>query len=83
MDGALDTELLVLRAVDQVSRDCDNVSIRRKESHLVRTLLQVLDIAARQRDTDFVDLGGGDGRASSIVLLFTLSDVTHPVFLGW
>ena len=45
-----------------------------------RTLLEVLDVAARQRDTDFVDLGGGDGSTRSIVILFsTFSDVTHLV----
>ena len=45
-----------------------------------RTLLQVLNVAARQRDTDFVDLGGGDGSTRGIVILFsTFSDVTHLV----
>ena len=43
-----------------------------------RTLLEVLDVAARERDTDFVDLGGGHGGTGRIVFLFTLSDVTHP-----
>jgi len=62
-DRALDTELLVLGAGDQVSRE----------------LLQVLDIAARERDTDFVDLGLGHRCARGVVFLFTLSDVTHPV----
>ena len=44
-----------------------------------RTLLEVLDVAARERDTDFVDLGGGHGGTGRVVFLFTLSDVTHPV----
>ena len=44
-----------------------------------RTLLEVLDVAARERDTDFVDLGLGHRGASGIVFLFSLSDVTHPV----
>lgn len=48
-----------------------------------RTLLQVLDVAARQRDTDFVDLGLGHGCAGGIEVFFTLSDVTHPVLLYW
>ena len=43
-----------------------------------RTLLEVLDVAARERNTDFVDLGRGHGGTSRVVLLFTLSDVTHP-----
>lgn len=43
-----------------------------------RTLLEVLDIAAREGNTDLVDLGSGDGGTRSVVLLFTLSDVTHP-----
>ena len=45
------------------------------------TLLQVLDIAAREGDTDLVDFGGGDGGAGSVVLLFTLGDVAHPGYL--
>ena len=48
---------------------------------MVRTLLQVLDIAARERDTHLVDFGGGDGGAGSVVLLFTLGDVAHPGYL--
>lgn len=43
-----------------------------------RTLLEVLDVAACERDADLVDLGGGHGGTSRVVLLFTLSDVTHP-----
>ena len=46
------------------------------------TLLKVLHVGACQRDADLVDFGGGDGRAGRIVFLFTLSDVTHPVFFG-
>ena len=45
---------------------------------VVRTLLEVLDIAARERDTDFMNLGGGHRGAGGVVFLFTLSDVTHP-----
>ena len=45
---------------------------------VVRTLLAVLDVAARERDADFVDLGGGHGGTGRVVFLFTLSDVTHP-----
>lgn len=47
-----------------------------------RTLLKVLDVAARERDADFVDLGRGDGGTRGIVFLFTLSDVTHPGWFG-
>jgi len=59
-DGALDAELLVFSPVDQVRRE----------------LLQVLNVAARKGDADFVHLGSRDG-ASSIVVFFALSDVTH------
>ena len=48
---------------------------------VVRTLLEVLDVAARERDADFVDLGGGHGGTGRVVFLFTLSDVTHPCSL--
>ena len=48
---------------------------RGKETGL-RTLFQVLDVAARQRDTDLVDFGSGDG-AGCIVSFLVLSDVTH------
>lgn len=44
------------------------------------TFLQVLDVAAREGNPDFVDLGTGNGGTSGIVFLFTLSDVTHCVF---
>ena len=79
-DGALDTELLVLCPVDQVRRDyeahkADALDSRDQQK---RTLLKVLDIAARERDTDFVDLGGGHRGTGRVVFLFTLSDVTHP-----
>ena len=80
-DGALDTELLVLRPVDQVSRDYTDRSVILITNHSplgVPTLLKVLDVAARERDADFVDLRGGHGGTSRVVLLFTLSDVTHP-----
>lgn len=40
------------------------------------TLFQVLDIAARQRDADFVDFGSGNG-AGCIVRFLVLGDVTH------
>ena len=45
---------------------------------LALTFLEVLDIAAREGNPNLVDFGGGDGRARSVVFLFTLSDVTHP-----
>lgn len=56
--------------------DEDKVAIKNK-----LTLLQVLDVAAREGNPDFVDLGTGDGGTSSIVFLFAFSDVTHRVFL--
>lgn len=40
------------------------------------TLLEVLDVAAREGDTDFVDLGAGHGGTGGIVVL-VLGDVTH------
>ena len=43
------------------------------------TLLEVPDITARERDADFVDFGS-ERRSSSVVVLFSLSDVaTHLV----
>ena len=48
----------------------------------LRTLLEVLYVAARERDTDLVDLGSRDGRTRGVVFLFTLSDVTHPCCSG-
>ena len=47
-----------------------------------RTLLEVLDVAARERDTDLVQLRRGDGRTRCVVFLFTLSDVTHPSLMS-
>lgn len=41
------------------------------------TLLEVTDVARRERDPDFVDFGGRN-RPGRIVFLFTFSDVTHP-----
>lgn len=43
---------------------------------IVLTLFQVLDVAARQRDADFVDFGSGDS-AGCIVSFLILGDVTH------
>jgi hypothetical protein len=48
-----------------------------KSKMLVRTLLKVLDVARGEGDADLMDLGSGDGSARRVVLLFTLSDVTH------
>ena len=45
-----------------------------------RTLLQVGNVAASERDADFVDFGAGHGGTSSVIFFFTLSDVTHLVF---
>ena len=41
------------------------------------TLLEVADVAGRQRDANLVQLRAGDS-ARGIVFLFTFSDVTHP-----
>lgn len=54
-----DTELLVLCTVDEVGGK----------------FLQVLDVAARQGNANFVDFGSGDG--ACCVILLVLSDVTH------
>ena len=43
---------------------------------MARTLFQVFDVAARQRDTDFVYFSSGDS-AGCIVRFLVLSDVTH------
>lgn len=43
---------------------------------VVLTLLEVLDVAAGQGDTDFVDLGTNGG-TGGIVVLFSFGDVTH------
>src|SRR6266568_7350307 len=40
------------------------------------TFLQVLHVAAREGDANFVDFGGGNGSRSIIVLL-SFGDVTH------
>ena len=83
-NGALDAELLVLRTVDEVRRDCPVIQLheplylRERRANEQLTLLEVLDVAARERDADFVDLGGGHGGTGRVVFLFTLSDVTHP-----
>jgi len=42
-----------------------------------RTFLQVLDITAGESDPDFMDFGTGDRNTRSIILFFSLSDVTH------
>jgi len=60
-NGALDAELLVLCTVNEIRRE----------------LLEVLDVAAGQRDADFVDFHAGDGRAGRVIFFFSLSDVTH------
>lgn len=60
-NGPLDTELLVLCTVDQVSRE----------------LLQVLDVAAGEGDPDFVDFGSWNGCTCGIVFFFSFGDVTH------
>ena len=78
-DGALDTELLVLSTVDQVRGDYTKSSSRRNPgTKLLLTLLEVLDVAAREGNPNLVDLGRRDGGTRGIVFLFTLSDVTHP-----
>jgi len=56
----LDAQLLVLGTVDEIGRE----------------FFQVLDVAARQRDANLVDLGSGDG-AGCIVGFLVLGDVTH------
>lgn len=60
-NGALDTELLILSPVDQVIGDYGLRSISRiqQDEHQSRTLLQALDVAARERDANFVKCGGG------------------------
>lgn len=53
------------------------VSIYALESNIKPlTLLEVLDVRRRERDADFVDLGGRKGRASRVVFLI-LRDVAH------
>ena len=46
------------------------------------TLLQTLDIAAGERDPNFMSRGRSDWGPGSIVFLFTLGDVTHPCIFG-
>ena len=77
-DGAFDTELLVLRPVDEVGRDY-RYKLAEVPSAVCtqRTLLQVLDVAARQSDTDFVDFGTGDGSTRGVVFFLSFGDVTH------
>jgi len=61
-DGAFYSELFIFRSVDEVGRE----------------LLEVLDIATGEGNTDLVDFGLGDWCTGGIIFLFTLSDVTHP-----
>jgi hypothetical protein len=78
-NGALDAELLVLGTVDQVSGDCGIQGELKGHSTqyiVLLTLLEVLDVAAGQCDTDFVDLGTNGG-TGGIVILFSFGDVTH------
>jgi len=58
----LDKELLVLSTIDQVTRE----------------LLKALHVPARKSNANLVDLGRWDRCTRSVILLFTLSDVTHP-----
>jgi len=58
-DRALYTELLVLCTIDEIGGE----------------LFQVLDVAARQGDSDFVNFGSGD--STCCIVLLVLSDVTH------
>jgi len=60
-NGPLNTELLVLCTVDQVSRE----------------LLQILDVAAGESYPDFVDFGSWYRCTCSIVFFFSFGDVTH------
>ena len=45
------------------------------EGEGARTLFQVLDVAARQGDADFVNFSSGD--STCCIVLLVLSDVTH------
>lgn len=45
------------------------------------TLFQVLDVAARQGDADFVDFGSGD--STCCIVFLVLSDVTHSRLVFW
>ena len=43
-----------------------------------RTFFEVLDVATGQRDADFVQFCGRDGRPGRVIVFLTLrSDVTH------
>lgn len=76
-DGSLNTELLVLGPVDEVGRDCEKMSSRDRSRDLILTLLQVLDVAAGQSDSDFMDFGSRHRCTCGIVFLFSFGDVTH------
>lgn len=77
-DGTLDTELLVLSTVDQISRDFKNMSILPVSTNLCGlTLFKVLDVAAGEGDADLVDFGSRNGGTCSIVFFFSFGDVTH------
>ena len=47
------------------------------EKARLRTLLEVLDVAAGEGDPDFVDFGTGHWGTGCVVFLFTFGDVTH------
>ena len=84
-DGALDLQLLVLGAVDQVRAHCRE-SLANTRMHCERTLLQVLDVLARQGDADTVNLGidlffkarlgSGSGFRGGVAHFEVLLDVT-------
>ena len=78
---ALDAELLVLRAVDEVRGDFRAKSSASTQDIEMRshTLLQAGDLARRERDPDFVQFCRGHS-ACCVVFLFSLSDVTHLEF---
>ena len=79
-NGTLDAQLLVLGTVDEIRRDWGHLRNRKKGGRVVRTLFQVLDVAARQGDADLVDFGSGDS-AGCIVRFLVLGDVTHSVWM--
>ncbi len=76
-NGSLDTELLVLGSVDEIARDCNRSQKCNKRVTRKRTLFQVLDVAARQGDTDFVGFGSRDGCTGCVVFFLSFGDVTH------
>ena len=47
------------------------------EKARLRTLLEVLDVAAGEGDPDLVDFSTGHWGTGSVVFLFTFGDVTH------